>query len=434
MQEGLAIGAGTKRLLAGLALALFVAACGERGEPAGATVLRVWAHAGQAGERDVLREQVERFNAAHTDVHIDLGFLPERSYNAQVQAAAVAGDLPDVLELDGPYLYNYVWQRQLQPLDDKIAPTLRADLLPSIVDQGTYRGGLYGVGSFDSGLGLYARRSALERAGARIPAHPAEAWSLAEFEALLERLAAIDDDGAVLDLKLNYPDEWFSYAFAPVIQSAGGDLIDRRDYQSADGLLNGPPAVMALTHVQRWLRDGRVDPNVDDGAFTTGRVALSWAGHWEYRRYHAAFGDDLVLVPLPDFGHGSRTGQGSWLWTITRHCAQPALAARFLDYLLETDNVLAMTSANTAVPATRSAIARSPLYGVGGPLHLFAVQLAEGYAIPRPKTPAYPVISSAFRRAFAEIRDGAPVRQALDRAVAVIDQDIRDNHGYPFAP
>jgi len=57
-------------------------------------------------------------------------------------------------------------------------------------------------------------------------------------------------------------------------------------------------------------------------------------------------------------------------------------------------------------------------------------QLAEGYAVPRPQTPAYPVISSAFRRAFADIRSGAPVRQVLDDAVVLIDQDIRDNQGY----
>jgi multiple sugar transport system substrate-binding protein len=71
------------------------------------------------------------------------------------------------------------------------------------------------------------------------------------------------------------------------------------------------------------------------------------------------------------------------------------------------------------------------LYREDGPLHLFVVQLTEGYAVPRPQTPGYPVISNAFRRAFADIRNNADVRAALDRAVAVIDQDIRDNRGYP---
>src|SRR5687767_15335853 len=43
-----------------------------------------------------------------------------------------------------------------------------------------------------------------------------------------------------------------------------------------------------------------------------GRVALSWTGHWKYPSYRAALGRDLILLPLPDFGHGVKTGMGSW--------------------------------------------------------------------------------------------------------------------------
>jgi hypothetical protein len=39
----------------------------------------------------------------------------------------------------------------------------------------------------------------------------------------------------------------------PFIQSFGGDLIDRTDFQSADGVLNGPESVEAL----EWFRAGR---------------------------------------------------------------------------------------------------------------------------------------------------------------------------------
>lgn len=416
---------------------LLLTACegDERGSQATDVVrLSVWAHAGQAGERRILERQAEAFSRRSRDTQIDLTFIPERSYNAQVQAAAIAGDLPDLLEFDAPYLFNYAWQGQLQPLDAWLSRDVRQDLLPSILEQGSHQGELYGVGTFDSGLALYGRRSMLVGAGARLPKHPGSAWSLSEFERLLERLAADDADGAVLDLKLNYPDEWFSYAFSPALQSAGGDLIDRADYQSASGFLNGAAAVAAMQRIQQWLAGGRVDANVDDAAFASGRTALSWSGHWDYQRYYAAFGEDLVLLPLPDFGTGSRTGQGSWVWGITRQAEAPERAAQFIEYLLRPEQVLAMTDANGAVPATHTAIRRSELYQPGGPLHLFVLQLTEGYAVPRPQTPAYPVISSLFRQAFADIRNGADVQQTLDRAARLIDRDIRDNHGYRPAP
>ncbi len=422
------------RALLFIVMAVALTAC-ERGEQAGSSSqqlsVTVWAHAGQASERRTLERQLQVFNQKHPHIQAKLTFIPERSYNAQVQAAAIAGDLPDLLEFDVPYLYNYAWQGRLQPLETLLPTSLQQDLLPSIIAQGTYQGHLYGVGTFDSGLGLYGRRSRLLQVHARIPATPDQAWTIQEFDQILQRLARHDKDGAVLDLKLNYPDEWFCYAFSPILQSAGGDLIDRRDYQHATGILNSPASVRAMTQLQHWLRDGLVDPNVDDAAFVKGRVALSWAGHWEYRRYHAAFGQDLVVLPLPNFGRGSRTGQGSWVWGITRHSTAARQAAQIIEYLMQPTQILAMTDANAAVPATRTAIQLSPLYKPGGPLHLFVQQLSEGVAVPRPRTPAYPVISASFRQAFADIRNGVPVQQALDHAAQVIDQDIRDNHGYP---
>lgn len=411
---------------------LCLAACADSSnDNGGKTLVSVWAHSGQAAEREVLQAQITRFNSRQQAIQARLTLLPEGTYNGQVQASALADDLPCVLEFDGPYVYNYVWQGKLIPLDEFTTPDLRRDLLPSILAQGNYRGRQYTVASFDSGLGLYAHQSLLTRIGARIPQGPDSAWSVAEFDTILRRLREIDADGQVLDLKLNYSGEWFAYGFSPILQSAGGDLIDRSDYQSANGVLNGVAAVAAMSRLQGWIGGGYVDPNLDDAAFTQGRVALSWVGHWEYPRYNEAFGEDLLVLPLPDFGGGTRTGQGSWNWGITSSCKRPGDAWQLLEFLLQPGEVTAMAQANGAVPATRIAITRSNLYKADGPLHLYAEQLADGYSVPRPQTPAYPIISSAFEQAFRDIQNGGGVQAALDRAVAVIDRDIRDNRGYP---
>ena len=407
-------------------------ACGQEKEPStGLPVVTVWSHSAQPSEREALKAQVDRFNASQDRAAIDLTIIPEGSYNGQVQASAVAGDLPDLLEFDGPYVYNYVWQGMLQPLTTLLPEKLKSDLLPSILAQGRYNGTLYSVGTFDSGLGLYGRRELLAAAGVRIPEGPEDAWSVTEFEKALAALAEKDPDGAVLDLKLNYSGEWFTYAFSPILWSAGGGLIDRDGHDAADGVLNGPASVSAMERLQGWFRKGYVDPNLDDAAFTGGRVALSWVGHWEYGRYRKAWGDDLVVMPLPDFGEGTRTGQGSWNWGIPRSSKHPELAARFLEFLLGPEEILAMTDANGAVPATRAAIERSERYAEGRPLRLFAEQLLEGYAAPRPRTPAYPVISSVFTKAFHDIRNGADVKKTLDEAAEAIDRDIEMNNGYP---
>ena len=161
----------------------------DQQELLGKTPLSIWAHAGQESEREILQAQVARFNQQSQTVQVNLTFIPERNYNAQVQSAAIAGDLPDILEFDGPYLYNYIWQGHILPMEDLLPQTLIDDILPSIIDQGTHGGHLYSVGVFDSGLGLYARKDLLEHADIRMPQSVSEAWSVAEFEDILRELA-----------------------------------------------------------------------------------------------------------------------------------------------------------------------------------------------------------------------------------------------------
>jgi multiple sugar transport system substrate-binding protein len=143
-------------------------------------------------------------------------------------------------------------------------------------------------------------------------------------------------------------------------------------------------------------------------------------------------GDDLVLLPMPKFGDKAVTGMGSWNWGITSASEHPEAAWKFLEYLIDPDQILRMTDANGAVPARKSALAKSELYGEGGPLNIFVQQLEGGVAVPRPITPAYPTITEAFAQAVQDIVLGADVQAELDKAVEAIDQDIADNQGYPI--
>ena len=50
----------------------------------------------------------KRFEAANPGVHIELVPTPHDSYNEKVGAAVSAKTLPDLLQLDAPFLANYV--------------------------------------------------------------------------------------------------------------------------------------------------------------------------------------------------------------------------------------------------------------------------------------------------------------------------------------
>lgn len=177
----------------------------------------------------------------------------------------------------------------------------------------------------------------------------------------------------------------------------------------------------------------------DEFADTLAALA-SWVGHWVYNDYAQALGDDLVVLPLPDLGRGTKSGEGSWTWGIRKDAPSPEAAASFLTFLLRTDQVLRMTAANAAVPGTRAALARSPLYGASAPLHLFAEQLLDTcgdraptrscVAVPRPATPAYPTLSAQFSHAVHVALTGGDWERALTAGAKAIDADRKANNGY----
>ena len=398
------------------------------------TYITAWFHDSGANtdEAQILREQVSAFNATEQQVQVKLITLPVGDYAQQVQAAAAHGGLPDLLDLDGPNLYNYAWSGKLKPIDSCVSKSLREDLLPSIIEQGSYANRQWGVGTFDSGLGLYVRPSILTKAGIRIPSSPADAWTADEFTTVLQRLRQAGFERP-LDLQLNEPNpEWYTYGFAPAVWSAGGDLIDRTDYRTVDGFLNGPGAVNAFTIMQRWFTQGYVDPNATGDAFEESRSPISWIGHWFYDRYSKAFPGDIRIVPLPNFGERTATDSGSWQWGITSNATDGDAVWRFLQFLLRPAEVLRMTRANGAIPATRSAVRISPDFAAGGPKHLYIEQLEDGVARSRPQTPAYPALSAAFARAFNEaVLQERPVGASLDAAARRVERDLSEHQYYP---
>ncbi|MGD9831399.1 MAG: extracellular solute-binding protein [Piscinibacter sp.] len=406
-----------------------LARAGAAAEP---KTIAVWTRAAlNVQEATAIKGAAAAFNQSQKAYKVELLWSSFRDYADWVQSVAVTGNLPCLLEMDGPLLAQFAWPGYLRQLDKFVSPELRRDLLPSIVQQGTYHGHLYSLGQFDSGLGLWANRRYLAAAQLRLPT-VARPWTLAEFEHAMQALAQVE--GVEYPLSLGVyagVGEFYPYAYLPILAGFGGDFIDRAGTGRAAGVMDGPQSVAAMQRFQSWFQNGWTRAVFDrNDDFERGRTALLWLGHWKHTDMREALGDDLVLLPLPDFGHGLKTGMGSWAWSITSACPYPAGAWAFLSHLMSTEEILRVTHANGAIPARRSALGRSALYGPGRPLQVFAQQLFNGAGVPRPATPGYGLISKAFTNAVRAIIAGADVQTELSRAAQIIDQDIAANRGY----
>lgn len=102
---------------------------GLSGTALAATSLSFWYHgAGNEVEAKIINQIVAEFNESQSDWTVELQSFPQNSYNDSVTAGALAGNLPDILDVDGPVMPNWAWSGYLAPLN--IDETLIENFLP----------------------------------------------------------------------------------------------------------------------------------------------------------------------------------------------------------------------------------------------------------------------------------------------------------------
>ena len=392
------------------------------------TDLDLWYHgAGNEEESKVLKQIIADFNGSQGDWEINLESFPQESYNDSVTAAALAGNLPCVIDVDGPVMPNWAWSGYMQPLN--INSSTVDNFLPGT--KGIWDGELYSIGLWDAAVALVTRKSILESLNLRTPTlnNP---WSKDEFMSALEAAKASGNYDYALDLGMAWTGEWYPYAFGPFIQSFGGDLVDRSSYRTADGALNGDAALEFGEWWQSLFTDGFAQANQDpadrDTGFANGKYAFSWNGNWAALGALEAF-DDTVFLPAPDFGKGSIIGAASWQFGISNTCEHPDGANAFIEFALQDKYLAEFSNQIGLIPATQSATSLTENYREGGPLAVF-FELSEEQALVRPVSPGYVVAAKVFEKALADIANGADVADTLDAAVDEIDSDIENNKGY----
>ncbi len=406
------------------------AIAGLAGPALAQTELTMWYHgAGNEVESKIVNQIIDDFNASQSDWTVSMQSFPQASYNDSVVAGALAGDLPDILDVDGPVMPNWAWSGYMQPL--AIDESKIEGFLPG--PRGYWDGKLYSIGLWDAAVAMVTRKSTLDKYGIRVPTLD-EPWTRAEFDAALTTIKDSGDFEYPLDLGLAWTGEWYPYAFSPFLQSFGGDLIDRDTYGSAEGILNGD-AGMAFGEwwqslFTRELVPGTSqDPADRDNGFIEGKYAISYNGNWAALSILNAYPDDTLFLPNVDLGTGPKIGAASWQFGVAASSEHPDGASAFIEFALQDKYLTAFSDGIGLIPPTPSSAAASKNYAPGAPMEVF-YELSKQQAVLRPVTPGYVVEAKVFEKALADIANGANVADALDGAVDEIDADVEKNSGY----
>ena len=410
-------------------IAPLLASAGLAGAACAQTEIGMWYHgAGNEVESRLINQVVDDFNASQSDYTVTVESFPQASYNDSVVGAALSGNLPCILDVDGPVMPNWAWSGYMQPLE--IDESVVENFLPGTL--GYWNDQLYSVGLWDAAVALYARQSDLDAWGLRTPTLE-EPWTGEEFMAALDAARESGEYEYPVGLGMNDQGEWYPYAFLPFLWSHGGSLVDRETYQTAEGALNGDAGIAFGEWWQSMFEEGYApgtsqSPSDQERGFIDGRYAFQWNGNWRAVATMEEV-DDVVFLPAPDFGEGNYIGAGSWQFGVSENCPTPEGANAFIEFALQDEYLAAFSDGIGLIPSTPGAAAMTENYVEGGPLAVF-FDLSEDQARLRPVTPGYVVQSEIFTKAMADIANGADVIDMLDAAVDEIDSDIEANQGY----
>ena len=394
--------------------------------------VQMWTHnGGNATELADITQTVNDFNASQKTYKVTIKAFPQINYNDAIVAAAAANRLPCILDTDAPVVPAWAYAGYLSPLS--VNKSLTDPIQASA--KGVYNKKLYSVGFYDAAIGLFAKKSVLADLGLRTPTI-ASPWSLTEFNDALAKAKATGKYDYAISMGTGWDGEWYPYGFSPLLQSFGGDLIDRKDYKSAEGVLNGAKAVAWGKWFQNIFAQGyapkKETADQRDNGFLTGKIAFQWNGGWGGKAAFEKLGKDFIVLPPPNLGTRPYIGGGSWQWAVSSTCAKKAGANAWLAFALQTKYLTKISDDLLNLPITPDAAKASQFFGPGSDLGIFQ-QLSAKFALVRPVTPAYPVIAKIYETATKNIINGADVQKELDSAVDQINKNLKDNYYYKKA-
>lgn len=385
-------------------------------------VLDMWVHQTGEAETQFYLDSIDEFNEEHAgEIYVEVAppvIDDGSSYNDAVNAALVAGNLPDVLKLDGPFVASYAESGIIGAIDDYIKPEDKEDFVDSILEQGSFDGKLYALGGMESSVMLYYNKDIFEEEGIEAPTTVEDAWTWDEFMEVSKQLTT--DDRYGLNLFWNYGiGEWMTYMGTPFVWSAGGRLLSE-DGTTAEGHFNGPETVEAFEFVGNLFAEGVVSTSPGEMQFEEGKAAMALGGPWIALSAEDA-GINWGMMPYP-YKDEKKSPSGSMAYAITADTEYPEEAYKVVEFMTSVEKVKGLSEVTGMPPSRKSAFEEMDKYNEL-PYSVMREQV-EQTAQARPQTPAYPVLTQAFAEAFDAVARGEDAQSALDAQISRIEREL----------
>ncbi len=343
---------GLTAAVAALSMAALLAGCGGSGGSDEVTLKLVAADYGDSAANSSKKywgELVEKFEAEHPDIKVDVDVLPWTDVDRKVKEMVAADEAPDLAQI-GAYA-DYAAQDKLYSADDVLSIPTQADFLAPLAKAGLVQRVQYGMPFAASTRLLFYNEKLFKSAGIS----PPENWN--ELQAAAKKLKA---RGVKYPYALPLGKEEAQAETYQWMLSGGGGYTDNVGSYDIDSKQN----VQTFT----WLKDelvgkgltgptppGKLNRAEAFAAFTRGEVGML-NGHPTLMKMAAKKNLDYGMVPMPGVNGKAQATMGvaDWMMAFKQNGHRKEIGT-FLDFVYAKENVLAFSREYDLLPVTTSA-------------------------------------------------------------------------------
>ncbi|MGN5634809.1 ABC transporter substrate-binding protein [Streptomyces sp. AC154] len=306
------------------------------------------------------------YERRHHGIRVEIRMEPYQQMYTNMDALLSGGRAPDLFRCDYANLGMYSASGQLLDLSPYFGEAERAAFLPALWEAVCHEGRPYAVPHHTDTTAVLYRKDMFRAAGiTEVPESLNEAWSWDEFTEICARLRK--KVHGVYPFVYGWQQagafRWLSWLW-----QAGGRILDADLSAPA---IESAAGLRALRYTQDFFREGFVPPNSSvksaaypDALFTAGTVAMSFAGDFLLPTIDPALKKELYGVTFQPHGRYAATDLGGNAVVATRTTENPELAADFLKFLVEEENMARFCEQCVVLPTRRSLLGRPLDYAV----------------------------------------------------------------------
>jgi ABC-type glycerol-3-phosphate transport system substrate-binding protein len=334
----------------------------------------------------------------------------------------------DIIAVDVPMVAGYVNRGYLAPVDTYYSAEEKARFIPSALAAGSWNGVFYSPPVNTSSQVLYYNKGLLDQAGVQV--RPSDVNNRLTYEEVADMakqaIAKLDPNHTNGIIGLQFHQVSRTYQMNMLPNSLGEKNIGPDGF-TVDGVINTPGWTKALTWYQQLYRDGLslrgYTAEETMGFFISGKI-LFYIGTTTLPARLQGSSVNWGFAPVPAFkGYEDKVGTptGSWHVGINQASTKKDLAAGFVKYITLGEGNSLFCTGTSQIPANKNAIDLIEKDPNANPVMKIAVYEAVHTAVPRALTPGYPEYSTVIDSMWEDVRNGANIKSALDKAVLDIN-------------